>query len=53
MRNFLFVTVVPGCGGAYVAQRALHVRYGTRRDRRERPGLQGLLMHVLVDPIEA
>ena len=47
MRNFLFVTVVPGLAGAYLAQRALHVRYGTKRDRAERPGVQGLPMHVL------
>ena len=50
VRNFLFVTVAPGFGGAYLARRALHVRYASRR---ERPGLQGLLMHVLVDSIES
>ena len=53
VRNFLFVTIAPGCGGAYLVQRALHVRYGTKRDRRERPGVQGLLLHVLVDSIES
>ena len=53
VRNFLFVTLAPGCGGAYLVQRALHVRYGTKRDKRERPGVQGLLMHVLVDSIES
>ena len=50
MRNFLVVALVPGFGAAYLARRALHMRYAARR---ERPGVLGLVMHVLFDPIES
>ena len=37
VRNFLFVSLLPGCGAAYLSHRALQVRYALRDKQVRRP----------------